>query len=103
MMFSKTGTAEMAADPMPPNQSDGFVILKPQKDWPKGVHSKSEAVERILGKAEPLLGNNYEVTQPIQMRFNELVAGVRGAIGRKGHAQEGLGQLRVIGRVGRAG
>lgn len=83
MMFSKTGTAEMAADPMPPNQSDGFVILKPQKDWPKGVHSKSEAVERILGKAEPLLGNNYEVTQPIQMRFNELVAGVRGDVAIK--------------------
>ncbi|MCP2834964.1 efflux RND transporter permease subunit, partial [Salmonella enterica subsp. enterica serovar Typhimurium] len=59
------------------------VILKPQKDWPKGVHSKSEAVERILGKAEPLLGNNYEVTQPIQMRFNELVAGVRGDVAIK--------------------
>ncbi|WP_252407271.1 efflux RND transporter permease subunit, partial [Escherichia coli] len=70
MMFSKTGTAEVATDPMPQNQSDGFVILKPSEDWPKGVKSKEQVADRILKKVEPLLGNSYEITQPIQMRFN---------------------------------
>ena len=83
MMFSKTGTAEVATDPMPQNQSDGFIILKPQKDWPKGVHSKDQVAERVLAKVDPLLGNSYEVTQPIQMRFNELIAGVRGDVAIK--------------------
>jgi cobalt-zinc-cadmium resistance protein CzcA len=83
MMFSKTGTAEMASDPMPPNQSDGFVILKPQSEWPDGVHSKEQVTERILKRVQPLLGNSYEVTQPIQMRFNDLIAGVRGDVAVK--------------------
>jgi len=68
MMFSKTGTAEVATDPMPPNASDGFIILKPQKEWPKDVANKAKVVERIEGKVSPLLGNSFEVTQPIQMR-----------------------------------
>ena len=75
MMFSKTGTAEVATDPMPPNASDGFIILKPQKDWPKEVKTKAQVVERIQAKVEPLIGNSFEITQPIQMRFNELIAG----------------------------
>ncbi|MCI3131001.1 efflux RND transporter permease subunit [Phenylobacterium aquaticum] len=83
MMFSKTGTAEVATDPMPQNQSDGFVILKPNKDWPNGVKTKEEVADRILKKVEPLLGNSYEITQPIQMRFNELIAGVRGDVAIK--------------------
>ncbi len=83
MMFSKTGTAEVATDPMPVNQSDGFIILKPQKEWPKGVASKSDVIARIEAKVAPLLGNAYEVTQPIQMRFNELIAGVRGDVAIK--------------------
>lgn len=83
MMFSKTGTAEMASDPMPPNQSDGFVILKPESQWPQGVHSKEQVTERILKRVEPLLGNAYELTQPIQMRFNDLIAGVRGDVAVK--------------------
>ena len=83
MMFSKTGTAEVATDPMPPNQSDGFVILKPKDQWSKGVETKEDVTNRILKKLEPLLGNNIEVTQPIQMRFNELIAGVRGDVAIK--------------------
>ncbi len=83
MMFSKTGTAEVATDPMPPNQSDGFIILKPEKDWPKGVDSKEKVIARIEAMSAPLLGNSYEVTQPIQMRFNELIAGVRGDVAIK--------------------
>ena len=83
MMFSKTGTAEVATDPMPPNVSDGFIILKAQKDWPNGVDNKAKVVERIEAKVAPLLGNSFEVTQPIQMRFNELIAGVRGDVAIK--------------------
>ena len=83
MMFSKTGTAEVATDPMPPNASDGFIILKPQKEWLQGVDSKAKVVERIEAKVAPLLGNSFEVTQPIQMRFNELIAGVRGDVAIK--------------------
>ncbi|PZQ61444.1 MAG: CusA/CzcA family heavy metal efflux RND transporter [Phenylobacterium zucineum] len=83
MMFSKTGTAEVATDPMPPNASDGFIILKPQKDWPKGVDTKAQVMERIQAKVAPLIGNSFELTQPIQMRFNELIAGVRGDVAIK--------------------
>jgi cobalt-zinc-cadmium resistance protein CzcA len=92
MMFSKTGTAEVATDPMPPNQSDGFIILKPRSEWPKGVHTKEDVTGRILAKVEPLLGNSYEVTQPIQMRFNELIAGVRGDVAIKLYGDD-LGQM----------
>jgi cobalt-zinc-cadmium resistance protein CzcA len=104
-VFSKTGTAEVASDPMPPNMSDTFIILKPRNDW-RSEAEIDEAIER-LGPAEDahehedehahlqieghkgklvqlieltvkqLPGNNYEFTQPIQMRFNELISGVR--------------------------
>ena len=83
MMFSKTGTAEVATDPMPQNQSDGFVILKPQDKWPKRVKTKAQVVARINEKLEGLLGNSYEISQPIQLRFNELIAGVRGDVAIK--------------------
>ena len=83
VVFSKTGTAEFATDPMPPNVSDTFVILKPQAEWPDPSLPKSDLIERVHGKLMLLLGNNYEFTQPIQMRFNELLAGVRGDIAIK--------------------
>ncbi|ESQ87989.1 cation transporter [Asticcacaulis sp. AC460] len=83
MMFSKTGTAEVATDPMPPNISDGFVILKEEKDWPKGVTTKAQVVERIEKRSSALVGQNYELSQPIQLRFNELIAGVRGDVAIK--------------------
>ena len=82
-MFSKTGTAEVATDPMPPNVSDGFVILKPQDQWPADVETKADAVARIEKAAGGKLGNLYEVSQPIQLRFNELIAGVRGDVAIK--------------------
>ena len=82
-MFSKTGTAEVATDPMPPNVSDGFVILKPQEEWPEGVETKADAIARIEKAAGGQLGNLYEVSQPIQLRFNELIAGVRGDVAIK--------------------
>jgi heavy metal efflux system protein len=83
LMFSKTGTAEVATDPMPPNISDGFVILKPQKAWPAGVDTKADVIERIEQKTHALVGQNYELSQPIQLRFNELIAGVRGDVAIK--------------------
>ncbi|CAN7262238.1 CusA/CzcA family heavy metal efflux RND transporter [Phenylobacterium sp. LjRoot225] len=83
MMFSKTGTAEVATDPMPPNISDGFVILKPRRDWPKGVDSKEDVIARVESKAGALIGQGYELSQPIELRFNELIGGVRGDVAVK--------------------
>jgi cobalt-zinc-cadmium resistance protein CzcA len=80
LMFSKTGTAEVATDPMPQNISDGFVILKPQKDWPKGVDRKTDVIERVETAANSRIGQAYEFSQPIQLRFNELIAGARGDV-----------------------
>lgn len=82
-VFSKTGTAEMASDPMPPHVSDTFIILKPQDEWPNPNESKAELVDRIARAMGQLPGNNYEYTQPIQMRFNELIAGVRSDVAVK--------------------
>ncbi|KQO05204.1 efflux RND transporter permease subunit [Sphingomonas sp. Leaf242] len=81
--FSRTGTSEIASDPMPPNATDTFVILKPKQEWPDPGLSKEELVERLEKRLSTLPGNAYEITQPIQMRFNELIAGVRGDIAIK--------------------
>jgi cobalt-zinc-cadmium resistance protein CzcA len=83
LMFSKTGTAEVATDPMPPNLSDGFVILKPEADWPKGVKTKADVLKRVESTANGKIGQAYELSQPIQLRFNELIAGVRGDVAIK--------------------
>jgi cobalt-zinc-cadmium resistance protein CzcA len=82
-VFSKTGTAEAAADPMPPNVSDTFIILKPQEEWPNPDEPKEEFIERLQAALGKLAGNNYEFTQPIQMRFNELISGVRSDVAVK--------------------
>jgi cobalt-zinc-cadmium resistance protein CzcA len=82
-MFSKTGTAEVGIDPMPPNISDSFIILKPKDEWPAGVDSKDEVIERLEAKLKPLVGSAFEISQPIELRFNELIAGVRGDIAIK--------------------
>ncbi len=82
-VFSKTGTAEMASDPMPPHASDTFIILKPQSEWPNPEISKAEVLQKITEASGTQPGNNYEYTQPIQMRFNELIAGIRGDVAIK--------------------
>ena len=82
-IYSKTGTAEVATDPMPQNISDAFIILRPEDQWPEGVASKQDIVERIEARMADLTGNAYEVSQPIEMRFNELIAGVRGDVAVK--------------------
>ncbi|MFN7956285.1 MAG: CusA/CzcA family heavy metal efflux RND transporter, partial [bacterium] len=91
-VFSKTGTAEMASDPMPPNVSDSFAVLKPRREWPDPAATKAEVGERIEAALATLIGNNYEFTQPIEMRFNELIAGVRGDVAVKVFGDE-LDQL----------
>jgi cobalt-zinc-cadmium resistance protein CzcA len=83
LVFTRTGTAEIASDPMPPSASDTFVILKPRKAWPDPGLSKAKLVERMEGDLSKLIGNAYEFTQPIQMRFNELIAGVRSDVAVK--------------------
>ncbi|MBO9724839.1 MAG: CusA/CzcA family heavy metal efflux RND transporter [Novosphingobium sp.] len=82
-VFSKTGTAELASDPMPPNATDMFVMLKPRDQWPDRKLTKEALVARLEKELNRFPGNAYEVTQPIQMRFNELIAGVRGDIAVK--------------------
>ncbi|MEE3627582.1 CusA/CzcA family heavy metal efflux RND transporter [Nitrospirillum sp. BR 11752] len=82
-VFSKTGTAEMAADPMPPNASDTFIILKPRSQWPDPALPKTDLVARVETALGQLPGNAYEFTQPIQMRFNELISGVRSDVAVK--------------------
>jgi cobalt-zinc-cadmium resistance protein CzcA len=82
-VFSKTGTAQVASDPMPPNISDTFLIMKPRKDWPNPSLSKADLVEKIEHEIAGLPGQAYEISQPIQMRFNELIAGVRGDVAVK--------------------
>lgn len=76
-VYSKTGTAEMASDPMPPNVSDTFIILKPRNEWPDPILKKSDLIQKIEEALTQLPGNHYEFTQPIEMRFNELISGVR--------------------------
>ena len=82
-VYSKAGTASLAADPMPPNASDNYIILKPKDQWPAGVTTKQQVIERIREKTAHLVGNNYDVTQPIEMRFNELIGGVRSDVAVK--------------------
>ena len=82
-VFARIGTAEVATDPMPPNVADNFLILKPRNEWPNTRKTKAELVDEIESALGKLPGNNYEFTQPIQMRFNELISGVRADLGIK--------------------
>lgn len=82
-VFARVGTAEVATDPMPPNIGDGYVILKPKSEWPNPSMSKAELAEQMEEKLAALIGNNYEFSQPIQLRFNELISGVRADLGVK--------------------
>ena len=87
-VYSKAGTASLAADPMPPNASDNYIILKPKNEWPAGVTTKEQVIERIREKTASIVGNNYDVTQPIEMRFNELIGGVRSDVAVKIYGED---------------
>jgi cobalt-zinc-cadmium resistance protein CzcA len=82
-VVAKIGTAEIATDPMPPSIADGYVILKPRTEWSDPQKPKAEVVAELEELLKGIPGNNYEFTQPIQMRFNELIAGVRSDIAVK--------------------
>jgi len=82
-VFSRLGTAEVANDPMPISVADTYVILKPRREWPDPRRHKAEVIEEMEGRLSRLPGNAYEFTQPIQMRFNELIAGVRSDVAVK--------------------
>lgn len=76
-VFSKIGTPEVATDPMPPNVADTYLILKPRSEWPDPDKPKAQFIDELRRAVEAVPGNKYELTQPIEMRFNELIAGVR--------------------------
>jgi cobalt-zinc-cadmium resistance protein CzcA len=82
-VFARTGTAEVASDPMPPNVSDGYIMLKPIDKWPTPRKTRDELLTAIQATAEALPGNVYEFSQPIQLRFNELISGVRSDVAVK--------------------
>jgi heavy metal efflux system protein len=82
-VFARTGTAEVATDPMPPSISDGYVMLKPRDQWPDPRKSKAVLVTEIEKASGEIAGSNYELSQPIQLRFNELISGVRSDVGVK--------------------
>ena len=82
-VFSKIGTAEIATDPMPPSVADVFIILKPESEWSEEYQSKAELVAAMEQAVKGVPGNNYEFTQPIEMRFNELLTGVRADVAVK--------------------
>ena len=82
-VFARTGTAEVATDPMPPSGSDGYVMLKPRREWPDPDKSKAAVVSDIQEAAEDVPGNVYVISQPIQQRMNETVSGIRSDVGIK--------------------
>ncbi|MEE8307067.1 MAG: CusA/CzcA family heavy metal efflux RND transporter, partial [Gammaproteobacteria bacterium] len=82
-IFSKIGTPDIATDPMPPSVADTFLIMKPREQWPDPRKPKETFLEELETLALTVPGNNYEFTQPIEMRFNELIAGVRAELAVK--------------------
>lgn len=82
-IFARTGTAEVATDVMPPNISDAVILLKPQTQWPKPKESLAELRQRMQHFLAGLPGNNSEFSQPIELRFNELISGIRSDVGIK--------------------
>jgi len=94
--FAKIGTAEVATDPMPPSVADGFVMLKDRAEWPDPRKPKDEVVRALERAVARVPGNNYEFTQPIEMRMNELIAGVRSDVAVKVFGDD-LGLLLATG------
>ncbi len=82
-MFARTGTAEIASDPMPPNISDGYIMLKARSEWPDPARPRDELLAAVQASVDRIPGNNYEFSQPIQLRFNELISGVRSDVAVK--------------------
>jgi cobalt-zinc-cadmium resistance protein CzcA len=96
LVFAKIGTADVATDAVPPSVADNFIILKPRDQWPDPSKPKNQIVEELAALVEPLPGNRYEFLQPIQMRFNELLSGVRAELAIKIFGDD-LSQLETLG------
>ncbi|MEY4022029.1 MAG: hypothetical protein RI960_1041 [Pseudomonadota bacterium] len=82
-VFTRIGTAEIATDPMPPSLSDGYIMLKPIDEWPDPTKSRDKLRAEISQTVWKIPGNNYDFSQPIQLRFNELISGVRSDVAVK--------------------
>lgn len=82
-VFAKVGTADVATDPMPPSVADNFIMLKDRKDWPDPRKPRDQLIAELNAAVQLIPGNNYEFTQPVQMRMNELIAGVRSDVAVK--------------------
>lgn len=82
-VFARTGTAEIASDPMPPNISDGYIMLKPRSQWPDPDRTREDLLAAMQVSVDEIPGNSYEFSQPIQLRFNELISGVRSDVAVK--------------------
>ena len=82
-IFARTGTAEVAADPMPPNISDGYILLKPKADWPDQQETLDDLKQRMQAVVAQQVGAASEFSQPIELRFNELISGIRSDVGIK--------------------
>ena len=95
-VFAKIGTAEIATDPMPPNVADTYVIMKPRSEWPDPNKPREVLVQEFESAVREVPGNNYEFTQPIEMRFNELIAGVRTDVAVRIYGDD-LDQLAELG------
>jgi len=96
-VFARTGTAEIATDPMPPSISDGYIMLKDRKDWPDPGKSKVELEQEVSAVLAGIPGQNYEMSQPIQLRFNELISGVRSDVAIKVYGDD-LDTLLSVGQ-----
>jgi cobalt-zinc-cadmium resistance protein CzcA len=82
-VVAKIGTADIATDPMPPSVADTYVLMKDRKEWPDPRKPRAQVVSELEALVRKIPGNNYEFTQPIQMRFNELISGVRSDVAVK--------------------
>lgn len=98
-VFARTGTAEVATDPMPPSISDGYVMLRPRAEWPDPKKPKPVLVNEIEQAAEDIAGSGYELSQPIELRFNELISGVRSDVGVKIFGDDLDVLIRTAGQV----
>ncbi len=98
-VVSKIGTAEIATDPVPPSVADTFILLKDRKDWPEPRKSRAALVAEMQGAVDAIPGNRYEFTQPIQMRFNELISGVRADVAVKVYGDDLDELLGVAGQI----
>ncbi|RYE86865.1 MAG: CusA/CzcA family heavy metal efflux RND transporter, partial [Oxalobacteraceae bacterium] len=100
-MFARIGTAEVATDPMPPNAADSYIILRPERDWPAPRKTHAELVAAITEAARRIPGNNYEFSQPIQLRFNELISGVRSDVAVKVFGDDPAAMAATVQQVAR--